>query len=107
MLTCIARDAILTEMRKPSTKKTAQATEAAVRFSANLRLNEDEHAAVAADIADMASHGATPPTVGAYAKHATMSYARLRHIEAGLRSVLEEYPDGIPNDICQELLVSR
>ncbi len=59
----------------------------------NMRLNDVDWAYISADIADMRSLGATPPSVGAYAKHATMSYPRLRRIEFAIRQIVADDPE--------------
>lgn len=53
--------------------------------SHSLRFDDREEKIITDDIAAMVDGGATPVTAGAYCKHAALSHARLRRIEAMLR----------------------
>lgn len=57
----------------------------------NIRLKRDEGAAVVADVQALRESAGVPLTVSGYAKHALLSYGKLRRMEVKLRIMLEEY----------------
>jgi len=66
----------------------------------NIRLKRDEAAAVIADVQSIRESADVPLTVSGYAKHALLSYGKLRRMEIKLHIMLEEYSkeeSGLPN----------
>lgn len=57
-------------------------------YSHTVRLKDAEEKIVTDDIAQMKRDGGVEPSVGLYCKHATLSHARLRRIEALVREAM-------------------
>lgn len=75
-------------------KKTKAPTE---RHATAIRLNDAEYAPVRADLEKL-NAGGVPVSFGAYAKHAVLSYARLRRAESMTRSLLTDIRKGSVSD---------
>ena len=64
----------------------------------NIRLKRDEAAAVIADVQAIKSAASIPLIVSGYAKHALLSYGKLRRMEGELRSLRDEFQKFEPNE---------
>ena len=58
--------------------------------AAGCRVNQQELDAINVDILELAALGGIKPSLGAYVKHATLSHARLRKLEATIRKLVAD-----------------
>lgn len=99
-----SKDHLCQPMTKVSRKTLKKKSRKRTDHPAGCRVNDAELAAVNADINELERLGGIRPSVGAYVKHALLSHARLRKLEASLAAFYKTHRhrlDGLAADIVE------